>query len=379
MILYSIRALKMPVKYLYLSLISEHMAQGSKQSILKELLSRIDSGEFKYERREKKPINWSLYDQAQISEINEILIFFANIVDEAVRELNLEERYEKELKKPGRPPIFPGDLAKSILIQQYFHTPNRVSIGLVELFKEKMGIRSSFSYKSIERSYENRFVQEILSWIFIATQLPFVEKETRFSTDGTGIAISMKYNYEYEKYGNTGSEKKLDQFEQAIITIGSTYQIISDFIITDNPYAGEAPYLRQSVENVSHIYQNIELWSADAGYNSRENANAIACVGGKARIYPKKNDTFLAKGSPEWKNNHNDFIEDPQTWLRDYHERSLSESVNSAFLRMYPIPLARRLRNRRWVEAFTRACGYNVKRIIYLNFLKEIQFEWNDS
>ena len=133
----------MPVKYLYLSVIFEHMAQGSKQSILRELLCRIDSGDFKYERREKKPINWHLYDQAQISEINEMLITFANIVDEAVRELNLEERYENELKKPGNPPIFPGDLAKSILVQQYFHSPNRVSLGLVELFKEKLGVKTS--------------------------------------------------------------------------------------------------------------------------------------------------------------------------------------------------------------------------------------------
>ncbi len=60
----------MPVTYIYLSVISTHMAQGSKQSILRELLGRIDSGDFKYERREKIPTNWHLYDQAQISEIN---------------------------------------------------------------------------------------------------------------------------------------------------------------------------------------------------------------------------------------------------------------------------------------------------------------------
>ena len=51
--------------------------------------------------------------------------------------LNMEERHQNELLKPGKPSIFPGDLAKSILIQQYFHTPNRVTEGLVELFKEK--------------------------------------------------------------------------------------------------------------------------------------------------------------------------------------------------------------------------------------------------
>ena len=97
-------------------------------------------------------------------------------------------------------------------------------------------------------------------------------------------------------------------FEQAIITVGSRYHIIADFIITENPHAGESPYLRQAIENVSEIYHEIDLWSADAGYISRDNTSAIGSVGAIPRIYPKKSDTFRAGGSPEWKKMHYDLI-----------------------------------------------------------------------
>jgi len=361
--------------YLNLSFHYLYMTQKSNQSILQKLLSSIESGAFKYESKEKEPINWSSYDQAQINEINDMLEYIRDVVDRAVQDLHIKERYIKDRKKPGQPPVFPGYLAKSVLLQQYFQIPNRVACGLVTLFREKLCIPSSFSYKSIERAYSNEYVQEILQKIFELTQEPVADKETDFSTDGTGIPTSIKYNYEQEKYGKKEGERNLDKFEQAILTVGSTYQIIADFIITDNPHAHESPYLKQSVKNVSEIYQEIDLWSADAGYLSRENINAIGSVGATPRIYPKANDTFLAKGSSEWKNMHYGFIENTQEWLREYHKRSLSETVNSTYLRMFPKPLARKIRKRRLSEAFIRACDYNIKRLLYLKYLKGIEIQ----
>ena len=349
------------------------MPQKSNQSTIRKLLGDIESGDFKYEPRQKKKINWSVYDQAQINEANDMLESIRDLVDKAVRELRIKERYEQDRKKPGQPPIFPGHLAKSVLLQQYFQASNRVAQGLVFLFREKLGISDSFSYKCIERAYENSYVKEILHKMFNITQEPIADLETEFSTDGTGIPTSLKYNYEQEKYEKKENERNLDSFEKAIITIGSTYQMIADFVITDNPHAGESPYLEQAVDRVAEMYQQIDLWSGDAAYNSRDNASAIGAVGATPRLYPKKNDTFAAKGSPEWKKAHYEFIENTQEWLRDYHLRSLSETANSTYLRLYPKALARRIRSRRKCEAFTRACGYNIKRLVYLRYLEGIE------
>ncbi len=113
------------------------MGRKSNQSILKKLLGSIDSGDFKYESCEKKVINWSSYDQAQINEINDMLVYIRGIVDRAVLELHIDEWYEGELEKPGQPMIFPGDLVKAILLQQYFQVSNRVSQGLAMLLDRK--------------------------------------------------------------------------------------------------------------------------------------------------------------------------------------------------------------------------------------------------
>ena len=356
------------------------MGRRSNQSVLKSLLSQIEDkdGDFTYKNKEKKDIDWSKYDTAQINEINDMLEYIRDSVDQAVRKLNIEEGYEMEKKKPGQPMVFPGDLAKAIFFQQYFRVANRVSEGLVMSFMEKLRITETFSYKTIERAYRNLFVQEILHHLLKATQQPVKKKEHDFSTDGTGAATSMKYNYEHEKHGKKKhEERKLDMFEQLILTVGCRYQLIADFIMTDNPHANESPFLKEAVSRVSSLYDSIHVWSGDAGYISRANATAVDSAGGIPRIYPKKDDTFKAKGSSAWKQMHYDLINNPQKWLREYHQRSISETVNSTYLRMFPKPLSRKKRGRRFYEGFARACVHNLKRLLYLQYLEDLTVDWD--
>ncbi|OQX53280.1 MAG: hypothetical protein B5M53_07155 [Candidatus Cloacimonas sp. 4484_209] len=74
-------------------------------------------------------------------------------VDVTSQRLNIEVKMEVN-KGPGRTPNNPADLAKTVLMQQYFGVSNRVTEGLVLLFKEKLGLKDTFSYKAIERAYE---------------------------------------------------------------------------------------------------------------------------------------------------------------------------------------------------------------------------------
>lgn len=56
-------------------------------------------------------------------------------------------------RRVGKPETHPADLAKTVLLQQYFLSSNRVTEGLVMLFKEKRQIEQMFSYKTIEREH----------------------------------------------------------------------------------------------------------------------------------------------------------------------------------------------------------------------------------
>jgi len=69
------------------------------------------------------------------------------------------------LKKPGRSSTFLGDLAKTVLMQQYLQSANRPTTSTVLLYKEKINFSEGFSYKTVERAYDSPDVKEILEKI----------------------------------------------------------------------------------------------------------------------------------------------------------------------------------------------------------------------
>ncbi len=286
-------------------------------------------------------------------------------MDEACRRLKIEEIPEK--KERGRPSKPPKDLAKAVLMQQYFGISNRVTEGLVNLFREKMEIRSRFSYKAIERAYEIPEVTLILQEVFKIVQEPISDKEHNFSIDGTGLPTSTKQNWEQDK-----KKSETKGYEKMVAMVGTTYKMISSVTFTENPEANESPHLESLVTDTAEKYEKVDLVTGDAAYISRDNCNIIASIGAIPRIYPKRGITLRQKGSRAWTDMLLGFITDPQKWLEEYHSRSISETANSTYKRDFPVPLRRKINVRRKQEAFARVCDYNLKRRCYLRYLEGI-------
>jgi transposase len=342
----------------------------SKQRKLDELIKELKDKEFKYIPREEREIDWSKYDEAQLNEINDMLLMIRDTVDEAALRLSIKDA---KFEGPGRPPYPPEDLAKAILMQQYFCVANRTAAGLVLLFKEKMGIKQAFSYKTIERAYDDPFVILILNEIFRMTQEPVKELERNFSADGTGLPTSMKQNWERDK----DDEERQTGYRKMVAMVGTTYGLISAVEFPENPMAHDSPFLSPLLQETVGNYSSIDLVCLDEAFLSRENCNLIEAAGAVPRISPKHGTTLKRRGSWAWTEMLLDFIEDPQEWLREYHLRSISETVFSAFKRTFPIPLRKRLVLRRKMEAFGRVCDYNLKRLCYLRYLKGLDVSWN--
>lgn len=129
----------------------EFMVKNMQQMRLEAFIEGLKDGEIKYVPKESddSKVDWSKYDRAQVNELKDMILFIRRVVDRAVARLDLDE---VEVNGRGRPPYPPGDLAKGVLIQQYFGVSNRVAEGFVDLFKEKLGIDESFSYKTLERA-----------------------------------------------------------------------------------------------------------------------------------------------------------------------------------------------------------------------------------
>jgi len=210
--------------------------RNKKQEKFDTLMEQLKKDEFKYVPREEREIDWSKYDKAQINEISDMLLLIRDVVDEAALRLGIDAMLQK--KGPGKPPNHPADLAKAVLMQQYFCVPNRIAEGLVRLFMEKLKLKDTFSYKTIERAYEKPLVTGLLKEVFSLTQEPVSDKEHVFSPDGTGLSMSMKQNWENDR--RKGGKKR--GYEKMITMVGYRYKVFSAFKQTENPEDHESPY-----------------------------------------------------------------------------------------------------------------------------------------
>lgn len=348
------------------------MNAAQRRDLLRALVRQVREGEFPYEAREAEPVDWRAYTRAQVREVNDVLLLIRDAVDAAWERLPDDLRGRKG---PGRPPTPIPDLAKAVLMQQYMGTANRQTEGLVLLFKEKLGLSRTFSYKTVERAYGREDVRAVLERLFDLTVEAIAESERGVAVDGSGLPTSMKANYEAQKRGGKG---KRAAWEHAVTSIGTDTKVLTTFAVLESPHDSESPVLPSLLPEAG-AFPALEVVSADAGFLSRDNVDAIAALGAKPRIMPKTSVSLKRKGSDAWVRMLRDLLADPQEWLREYHPRSLAETGYSTIKRDFPKPLRRRLKGRRDTEAFVRACGYNLKRLCYLRYLMDLAIPFSSE
>jgi transposase len=349
---------------------------------LRELVSSVRDGTFHYEGRPKRSLDWSSYDEAQVREASDMLALIKRFVEVASGRIPPEEYG----KKRGRPVIHsPSDVAKALLLQSYFGVSNRVAAGLVDLFKEKLGISKAFSYKTIERGYDPSLVTRILHEVFRLTNELGNANEDTFSFDGTGDLTSSKANYESirseQRKDDDGknsmsgawpasSSSSKHSFQYAESSVGVHTKIVAGFQSTPDHSVGEL-LMFPGVLSQTHVNcPGMETALGDALYSTRNACSMVAQYGAKPYFFPKVNSIFMSHGVPSWKEMMYEFVDGPQRWLSVYHMRSISESVHSVDKRRFPWKLKKRLAWRKVTESFLRRDVYNIRQYSYLTYLR---------
>jgi transposase len=322
---------------------------------------------FKYKPREPKKRDWFWYTEAQVNEMNDYLVLIKNMVDAARERLDYIEGRESN---PGQQPKSPFDLAKAVLLQQYFQASNRVAAGLSLAFKEKLGIEKVLTYKDIERAYSNQDVMTILDEIVKMSNEPVKDSETRFSIDGTGVENSVRQNYASDKE----EDAKGAGYDMLVGMVGYEYKMFSAFGI-GGP-GEESPFLIPLLGRTHRMFSRIDMVSADPAYLSRDNCDYIESIGAKPGIFPKKNSKINSGGSYAWMRMILGFVSDAQSWLEDYHQRSISESTNSSFKCRAPRPLLKKRKDRRHGEIGARVSAYNIRRLGYIRYTHQVSVPW---
>lgn len=343
------------------------MDSEQRVNFFRSLIQQVRKQEFPYEPRAPKKMDWKSYTMAQISEVNDMLCMIRDIVDAAWR--RLETRLREEAG-PGLTPVPAPDLAKAVLVQQYFGVSNREAEGLMLLFKEKLAVSRDFSYKSIERAYENQDVRRILDEVFALTQTPVEGLETSQAVDATGMPTTSKVNYEA-----VGKHTKRAGFEKIVTSIGTQFKLYSSVIPMEHRDDSETLYF-PAVMNDLRQHTGIQFVLADSAYISRKNCDLVESIGAKPRMMPKSNATLARRGGDAYTHMAWEFMRDTQGWLRDYHLRSIAESGYSAEKRANPNPIRRRIHGRKQTEMRARFCNENLRRLCYMRYLDDISVDF---
>ena len=325
-----------------------------------------------YRAKKTYPRCWWRYDGAQAHEACDVLDSIGAGIDGVSADLAPCLDRERGSRRRGRPGKNPSDLAKAVLLQQYVEVSNRPLAGALSLYREKLGIKARLGYKDVERAYSNPDVAVLVLGLF-ELSVKAVRDEREFSVDGTGLSTSMKDNWESYLYSRQGKKCRYSVFEKIVCVVGQRYGLVSAFRVLESMHGHESPYLRPLVEEVVDRHGGIGLMSGDAAYFSRENCALVAGAGGVPRFYPRKNASLKSLGVKEYQDMLLSFINDPQRWLEDYFKKAASEWTYSSFKRRYLRPLSKEIGSRRKLEVLARICVYNLIRLSYARWTKDLQ------
>jgi len=298
----------------------------------RKLVKSTRDPEFKkeiYESQEQRKIVWPAYNLSQIKQVKETL----NFIRESV---NLS--YCSKVRSNA---TNPRDLAKAILLSEFIQSSERESEGWTEILGAYVGIHDKIDDWVLGDAYSRPEVARILYEIFLATK----DSDGKLNGDGSGIERTRKQNYESTK------NKKEGTYMTSIV---DSREIVQAFDITGR---GECEVMKELIREVSG--DSIRL---DSGFNDRELVKLIEELFMTPYVYPKSINNL--NGHDSWKFMYLEFFLDIYSWLKEYHQRSHSESFHSAFKRVYG-EVRKVNYTARFVQITARIILHNFRRLSY--------------
>ncbi len=304
----------------------------------RKLVVDVRNKNFKYSGQKHRKAFWPKYNLSKINDIKSILVFIKKSVDSVF----IDESFDKV----GRPSVNPRYLAKAILFCEAVGIPERQAQGWLEIMGLFMRIPEKLDDRVIGKAYENPEVIRILKEVFEK----YKNSDGNLNGDGTGLERSRKDNYESTK------KKKAGQYLTSIV---DSREIVQAFDISG---IQECQIMHELIKNVDG-----KVLTLDAGFNDRKLVSEISRLGMKPYIFPKKNNNI--NGDVYWQKMYLDFYYDTINWLKNYHQRSHTESFHSSFKRTFGI-----ITKLKFCSKFTQVCAriiiHNFRRINYFEMLE---------
>lgn len=248
--------------------------------------------------------------------------------------------------KKGRPLKDRKQLTKLHLLQNQFNISNRDMEAFADLFL--LNGYETYSYKTIERAYEDQIVQMILHNVYILS----CGKPREFdgSADGTGQTLVIYKHYRTDRLKDLKNKEETSKRKEYIFSVAIVDIKTNIYVGFATGFKSEKVLFLEALKMVKKNGFKIKSMVLDKGYSYQ---SIFSCFdkGVKVMTIPKSNATI--KGPKEWKDMLKHWIRYPFGFLKKYFKRERSEANFSRDKRKHGKirqKITERIENTSWVR-----------------------------
>jgi transposase len=256
--------------------------------------------------------DWPAYNEAQTNEKRQFQLL--------LRDLCSGIQNPPHLK--GRRPLPLSDAVFSVAFKTYSTFSGRRFISDLSEAQEKGHISEVPHFNSIFNYLENPALTPVLTELIVQSSLPLKAVEVDFAVDSTGFTTSRFVRWFDHKYGAIRQEH---DWVKAHLMCGVKTNIVTAVEIRER-LTQDSPILPPLLSTTSKNFTISEV-SADKGYASVNNMDAVAMIGATPYICFKSNHT--ARPGGVWEKMFHYFQFNRDQFLAHYHKRSNIESTIS--------------------------------------------------
>lgn len=299
--------------------------------------------------------DWTAYNTAQQNEkrlFQSLMHDLCSLVVEPAQEM-------------GRPRLAYKDMLFAAAFKVYCGmSARRFSTDLAEA-QGKGYVSKAAHFNSVNRYLDNKALTPLLHALIAQSSLPLKALETAFAVDSSGFSTCNYVRWFDEKYGK---ERTQNEWVKAHLMTGVKTHIVTSVEITGKD-ANDSPQLPGLVEKTAKNFTLDEV-SADKGYSSLENHEAIAKTGATPYIAFKANATGGVGGMFEKMYHYYQYKRDE--FLSHYHQRSNVESTFNMIKAKFSTRLRSKDETAQINEALCKVLCHNICVLIQSMFEFEI-------
>ena len=262
--------------------------------------------------------DWPAYNAAQTHESNHVPELLAALCSGIV----------EPPRTRGRPRLPLRDTVAAAVLKVYGTMSARRATGDVRLAEADGHLGCAPHFNTVLRTLENPWLTPLLKEMIEESAAPLKAVETDFAVDSSGFTTCTYVRWFDAKYGR---EMKQHQWLKAHLMVGVKTNVVTSVEVTDGS-ANDSPMLPALVTKTGKRFEMAEV-SADKGYTSHANLEAIAKAGAKPYIPFKVNTT--GEGPDLWRKLWHFYQFNRPKFLVHYHKRSNVETTFSMIKRKF--------------------------------------------